>query len=97
MLNDPQGRSSVDVPDGYRATQLVNGQEIPVDKIPLSSGRAQVIVETKTGNAGLTSNQTVGYNEVSQGTVTGVGNNATNAGVGGAVPSDTPVVILRPK
>lgn len=96
ILNDPLGRVSVEVPQGYRATQIVNGQEVSIAQIPLSNGKAQVIVETKTGKARLSGRQETGYNEVSQGTVSGVGNNVNKASLDGAIPADTPVVILRP-
>ena len=61
-------------PDGYKAYDL-DGNELT--QIPLgSNGRGRAIIETKTGNATLSGNQSVGYTEVAQGTVTGVGKKA---------------------
>ena len=89
------GQTSTPVPDGYKAYDL-NGNELT--EIPLgSNGQGRAIIETKTGNATLSGNQSVGYPEVDKGTVIGVGENANRARVSGTIPADTPVVILKPK
>jgi hypothetical protein len=62
-----------------------------------SNGPGIATVETKTGNATLSGNQSVGYPEVADGTVNGVGINAEDANLFGSVPADTPVVILTPQ
>ena len=86
------GANGAQVPDGYTATDLDGNQ---LDVIPLSSN-GQAIIEIKTGDAGLTSNQSSVYPEVSQGIVSGTGSNAQETNLAGSVPADTPVVILRP-
>jgi myo-inositol-hexaphosphate 3-phosphohydrolase len=83
------------VPEGFTAYDL-DGKQL--DSIPLgSNGQGIAIVETKTGKATLSGNQSVGYPEVVDGTVTGVGANARDANLGGIVPADTPVVVLTPE
>ena len=95
VIQGEAGQTSTSVPEGFTAYDLDGNQ---LDSIPLgSNGQGIAIVETKTGNATLSGNQSVGYPEVSQGTVSGVGNNANSANLAGAVPADTPVVILTPE
>lgn len=95
VIQGEAGQTSTSVPEGFTAYDLDGNR---LDSIPLgSNGQGIAIVETKTGNAILSGNQSVGYPEVSQGTVSGVGNNANSANLGGAVPADTPIVILTPE
>jgi hypothetical protein len=98
ILTLPTGstQTSIDIPKGFTATQLVNGVEIPIQQIPVSGSQTKVVIEMKTGDATLSKNQSIGYNEIPLGTVTGVGENAKEAKLTGPVPSDLPVVILRP-
>ncbi|PWE34098.1 hypothetical protein DDZ14_02785 [Maritimibacter sp. 55A14] len=95
VITGQPGQRSTPVPEGFKAYDLDGNL---LDEIPLGSNdKGIAIIETKTGKAELSRNQTIGYNEVDQGAVSGVGNNALRAGVLGVLSPDTPVVIIRPQ
>ena len=93
-----QPGEAVQVPPGYVAEDpsgntLVDGNGNPISSFNLNSS-GQAVVEVKTGNANLTSNQVAVYPEVQTGGATGVGGNATDAGMSGSIP-ETPTIVLR--
>lgn len=95
VITGTPGQTTTPVPDGFNAFDLDGNQ---LSTIPLGSNNQGVaIIEIKTGRAENSTGQNINYNEIKDGTVTGSGNNARTARLRGLVPSDTPVVILRPK
>ena len=82
---------SIQVPPGYVATDIYGN---PITSVNLGPN-GQAIIEVKTGNASLTTNQASVYPGVQNGTAVGVGQNAASASMAGSVSSSTPVIIFR--
>ncbi|WP_444890834.1 DUF637 domain-containing protein [Microbulbifer sp. DLAB2-AA] len=83
---------SIDVPDGFELFDL-NGNHIPEGKIQLDS-KGRALLEVKTGNATLTSNQKIVYDACTSGQASACGANADEGGLRGQM-DEIFVYILR--
>jgi filamentous hemagglutinin len=89
----------VQIPSGFVAEDLSGNRLIDADGNPITSFQlnagGQAVIEIKTGNATLSSDQTIVYPQLGTGgTVSGVGGNAAAAGVNVQLPP-IPVIVLR--
>ncbi|WP_146010168.1 hypothetical protein [Burkholderia sp. WAC0059] len=80
--------ATVQLPTGF-----VDKNGNPITSISLNSS-GQAIIEIKTGNGPLTSNQTVVYPAAQAGTATATGTAAVNSGIN-ITGSPTPVFVIR--
>ncbi|MFZ6721412.1 hypothetical protein, partial [Undibacterium sp. Ji49W] len=96
-LNGTPG-AMVQIPAGFVAEDLAGNLLLDASGNPITSfqlnSQGQAIIEVKTGGATLSTNQATVYPLVQSGGAAGVGGNAVDAGMAGALPA-TPVIIIR--